>query len=179
MRAAIAGLGGAGGCIAAIAFFLPWITVSCNDAPIAEISAYTRAVGDHGGTSEDQADASRIVVEVDELLEPQPHLWSLLAIPLSCVALSGALSLPGVRRRRQIGVLLLSIASLGIMLVTVLWLHKMLGLVPESGASESAAPIFSISSDLRIGGWLSLSGHTLCAVCGVLNIILGQSVDST
>ncbi len=163
MRSIVAGIGGAGGAVATVAFFLPWLSVSCDDMPLAEISAYDRASGIQ------VTEYRSITTTDDELVEPKPSYWAFLALPIALLALTGAQSMPNVEKRRLLGAATAAVGLMGIALLTTFWLEQRFGLIPP----ETVTPQLELIIETHIGGWLSLAGHGLGLLSGTLSVILG------
>jgi hypothetical protein len=163
VRTVIAGLGGAGGTMAFAAFFLPWLSVSCEDMPLVDFSAYDRATGKIAAQQPNETDA------YDDALSPHIEYWALLAIPCALITLTGCLALARRSSIRRIGFGLVTVSIFGIALLTIFWLEQRLGLITTSRAPPGAQ--FKIQN--QIGGWISLGGHVLSLVSGLLAVIIG------
>ena len=153
--------------MAVAAFFLPWLSVSCGDIPLVDFSAYDRAVG-------------KIAVEqpsegtpYEEVLSSHVEYWSLLAIPFALVTLTGALALAKSESIRRLGFGLVTVSLLGIVLLTIFWLEQRLGLLSTSRAPPGAR----LAIQTQIGGWISLGGHVLGLVSGILAVVVGPRWD--
>ena len=161
-------MGGAGGAVATVAFFLPWLSVSCDDVPLAEVSAYDRASGIQ------VTEFVSISATDDQLVEPKPRYWVFLALPIALLALTGAQSMPDVAKRRLLGATTAAVGLIGIALLTTFWLEQRFGLMPP----ESVAPQLQLVIETHIGGWLSLAGHGLGLLSGTLSVILGPHLET-
>ena len=167
MRSFISGLGGAGGAVAFAAFFLPWLSISCDDLPVVDVSAFERASGDISGHDTSDVEANHVD------LGPQPKYWSLLALPFALITLTGALALAPAASARRLGLAIVGTALAGLVLITIFWLEQHLGLASPT----RAPPGINIQLQNEIGGWLALGGHTCALISGTLAAILGSTWD--
>ena len=167
MRSFVSGLGGAGGAVAFAAFFLPWLSISCDDLPVVDVSAFERASGDISSQDTSNIEAH----QVD--LAPQPQYWALLAVPFALITLTGALALAPSASARRLGLAIIGTALTGLVLITMFWLEQHLGLASPT----RAPPGINIQLQHEIGGWLALGGHVCALISGILAAILGPNWD--
>jgi len=131
--------------------------------PVVDFSAYDRAVGNVA--TEQSVDT----VGYQDTLDPHVEYWSLVAIPIAIIALTGIVAVVGKELLIRFGITLMLVSCAGLALVTVFWLEQRLGLQ----APSRAPPNLPIVIRNQLGGWLSISGHTLGLISGLLTLWLG------
>lgn len=157
----------AGGLLGVLAFFLPWVAVSCDGAPLGRISPYDRAVGVQlagdapillTGLSESPDQDPSV-----EAMGPAPTYFSLLLGAGIAVALGGLLA--AGRSIPLRGVALAGfVVGLGNLAAAVT-----LGLVQRLGltAFETTAAGMQLKAETGVGVWVAVIGAALTALTGL------------
>lgn len=152
-----------GGLIAAVAFFMPWVGMSCSGEVIATVSPYDRSVGLNTATSERLDDPRVQSIQGLDSVAAEPVYWLLLAIP-GLLALVGAVGLlPGPQGSTQLIVGGFVGAILGISITVLRGLRDKLDLVLQ----YQLGPDLDLQTTTEMGAWIAIAGYSL-ALSGAL-----------
>jgi hypothetical protein len=163
MRRFAASMVGSGGLIAAMAFFMPWVGLSCSGEVITTVSPYERATGFDAADQEILNDPRASQVEGLDSVAAEPVFWMLLVIPgiLAVIGLIGFA--PGPTGSTQL-IAGGTIGSLLGLLITVLrGMRDKLGLV----LNYQLGPDVELVTSTETGAWIAVAGYAL-ALAGAL-----------
>lgn len=168
MRQLVTSLVTSGGLLAAVAFFLPWVAVSCDGQPLGTVSAYDRATGLADETP-NQPDSA---LTDGAGLEPRHALWWLLVVPLALVTAGLATAIPSWNLRQSC----MSAAAVAVVgLVTTVKLGVADKLQIQWPAVEALGVRLSVT--LQVGVWLSLLGYTLALAGAVVGTLMATRIQ--
>lgn len=158
-----------GGMVAILAFFLPWIAVSCNGNSLGTVSPYDRAVG----VEAEPVQLREVDVELPAStgdVPAKPIYWVLLVLPAGLVAVGVAFSLVRSTRARAFGAAATLLAGVGLYTTISLGLGDKLGI----DWPDAVAPGVTLRIVLEPGVWLSLAGYALATSGGLAAVLLGR-----
>jgi hypothetical protein len=180
MRRFLSSLMSGGGALAIIAFFLPWVTVSCNGARVMSVSPYERAVGsarpelNDGSTLDFDVELSPEVSESAAPTQtPESGYWALLIAPIILLAAGALFHLGAFAGSQAPGAVAVAASAVGVVTTTVVGLQDHLGM----SVPEAQIPAIVLIIDVDVGAWISLAAYVLAASGGVAALVLRQRVD--
>ena len=151
----------AGGLVAALAFFLPWVGLSCQGQTVSSISAWDRAAG----TSVPDAGEQEQTIPADR------SAWLLLLVPLG-VAATGAGMIVSLALGRP------SAAGAGVLAVLGLLLTARWGLSERLGVSlddaDALAGVADVAIQLLPGVYVAIGAHAFAASAAWLGFFVGD-----
>lgn len=150
-----------------IAFFLPWVVVSCDGAPMATVSAAEAA----RGVTAIQPAGAVPALESGEAgerspfsLPPTPGFWWLLVPGAWCAAVGLLMHVGSTLVDRRLVPTLLLAALTGIVTTVKLGMIDHLGVAPWAVGDIGVG---NVTVELQIGVWFSLAGY-VSALAGAL-----------
>jgi hypothetical protein len=158
-----------GGLIAATAFFLPWVAVSCDGTVVKGISPHERASG--FGTQEILDRVSEIQhVQMTQFVDGEPFYWLLLFIPTALAAIGLVVFLARGKYGVQLPATGLAGAIVGIAITVKKGLVDLLEI-------RFDAPDIDLLTESVGGPWIAIAGYVL-ALCGALiTLVAGKELD--
>jgi hypothetical protein len=172
VRTLLASLITSGGMVALIAFFLPWVAVSCNGNTLGSVSPYERATGIELTQTGPEADVSVQVGSADTTLAAQPGYWLVLLIAGATLGLGVAASLRHYSKVQQTGALAAATAAIGLTVTLKLGVGETLGIMMPT----EAGPGIALDVSLALGLWLSIAGYALALSGGIATLVLGGRI---
>ncbi len=167
MRTLLASLVTSGGLLAVVAFWLPWVAISCNDTTLGTVSPYDRAVGVEAAAEVQVHDTS---VVVDEGLEPAPAYWLLLAVAVLLGVTGVAIGLGSRRNVMRLGVIALMTSGVGLYTAVGLGLGDKLGIA----FPDALAPGIAVRLVLQPGVWIAVAGYSLGLSGSLATLLFGR-----
>ena len=160
--------------LAVMAFFLPWIAVSCNDNTIGSVSPYDRAAGIQVQSDLELGETIVSVGDANQSMPPQRGYWLLLLV-------AGALAVVGLAMTVTRRIPLRTLGAVGALLAFVgLFTTIALGLGDRLGIDwpDAIAPGVTLQVVFEPGVWISVVGYSLALAGAVSTLVLGQRVDT-
>lgn len=174
MRTLLSSLISSGGFVCAVAFFLPWVAVSCDGQPMGTLTPYDR-------TDALQMERSTTVggVEVEmkkapKELEPEPAYWALFVVPLCLAGFGLGLLLPEWLSSRQKGVASVVLAGVGLSMALQLGVGDELGI----GFLAVEADGLTLAITMEPGLYITLFGYGMALAGAVATAVMGPRLDA-
>lgn len=166
-RTLFAGAITGGGLLSAVAFFLPWIVVSCDGAPLGAFSPFDRATGLEVAAMEVEAGGGVRPIGPPEQFGPEPRYYGLLLASGLIVALGGIVAVATTIPVRPFGGAAMVAGVAATAAVAILGLQERLGF-GAAGVAESL-----LRADPAWGLWLALAGNAVAAAGGLVTLVMG------